>query len=39
MSGISSLRNSSLFASLPDSELEEVAACLVTRHSDAAIGA
>ena len=31
MSGISSLRNSSLFASLPDSELEEVAACLVTR--------
>ena len=31
MSGISSLRNAALFASLPDSELEEVAACLVTR--------
>ena len=31
MSGISSLRNSSLFAGLSDSELAEVAACLVTR--------
>ena len=31
MSGISSLRSASLFASLSDSELAEVAACLVTR--------
>src|SRR5512136_642869 len=31
MSGISSLRKSSFFAGLSDSELTEVAACLVTR--------